>query len=807
MTSVVVSDGGGNIVEYVTVVEESQQPTEEEDQEEVVQQEVEAVIMEEEVEEVDEVDEVDEVEEAEGVVLQEEGCPAVIVEEVPSAQVDECYSAQVLVYDDGTYLMQDVAEEQEVVTEVAESVEMSGPDMVCFDKTFEAAEALLHMESPGGLHNERNAAEDVMMETVVEVSTECGPIEEETFPIPPECEPAAKKKRGGRKPKTHQPASNGSFDLGIKKRPREGKGNTTYLWEFLLELLQDKNTCPRYIKWMQREKGIFKLVDSKAVSRLWGKHKNKPDMNYETMGRALRYYYQRGILAKVEGQRLAYQFKDMPKNIRVIDDDEGSEDVEDGEGMVSGQHLVHQQAPTSLGASSPSTNQPQQTYVTVIPSNAGTRPIRAMPVVMTNSLGHVTLNSSPILTTTTGVPVTLANASTSAPPKLVIQALPTVLPAGSKAGEKITIITIPANQLATLMQTNPSGHVTQLIQAKPVTTQLPQASVKSAAATQTVHLAAGRSAPHLILAKPAAVAQALPQLSVQVSPSPSVPSQPLKPCSGQPETALSEERAGERARTAGGRKRARTAGGRKRARTAGGRKRARTAGGRTGRDSGREETGQDSGREETGQDSGREETGQDSGREKTGQDSGREETGQDSGREENGPGQRAGGNGPGQRAGGNGPGQRAGGNGPGQRAGGNGPGQRAGERAGRKRARTAGGRKRARTAGGEETGQDSGREETGQDSGREETGQDSGREETGQDSGREETGQDSGREETGQDSGREETGQDSGRQNGPGQRGGGNGPGQRAGERAGTAGERPFLMVFIDNDTVMNTTI
>ena len=36
------------------------------------------------------------------------------------------------------------------------SVEMSGHDMVCFDKTFEAAEALLHMESPGGLHSERN---------------------------------------------------------------------------------------------------------------------------------------------------------------------------------------------------------------------------------------------------------------------------------------------------------------------------------------------------------------------------------------------------------------------------------------------------------------------------------------------------------------------------------------------------------------------------------------------------------------------------------------------------------------------------
>lgn len=495
MTSVVVSDSGGNIVEYVTVVEEPQQ------YEQQATGEMETVLVS--AAEVEE--DVDQ-----GVVLEEEeeDCPAVIVEEVPSAQVEECYSAQVVVYGDETYLMQDVAEEQEVVTEVAETVEMSAHDMVCFDKTFEAAEALLRMESPGGLHSERSTAEDVMMETVVEVSTECAAIEEEeTFPIAPECEPTAKKKRGGgRKSKTHQPASNGSFDMGIKKRPREGKGNTTYLWEFLLELLQDKNTCPRYIKWMQRDKGIFKLVDSKAVSRLWGKHKNKPDMNYETMGRALRYYYQRGILAKVEGQRLAYQFKEMPKNIRVIDEEDAGE-AEDAEAV---QHLAHQQGTATLNTTH---SQPQQTYVTVIPTNAA-RSIRAMPVVMTNSIGQVTINSSPILTTTTGVPVTVANANTS--PKLVIQALPTMMPTASKAGDKITIITIPASQLATLMQANPSGHVTQLVQAKTVSAQLPQTSSNPA----TVQITTGRAAPQLILAKPAAVAQPLPQLSVQVSQQP-----------------------------------------------------------------------------------------------------------------------------------------------------------------------------------------------------------------------------------------------------------------------------------------------
>ncbi|XP_055745052.1 ETS-related transcription factor Elf-2-like isoform X2 [Salvelinus fontinalis] len=477
MTSVVVADGGGNMVEYVTVMEE----TEQSEEGEVVQEIVETVIGED-----------------------GEEYPAVVVEEVPSAQVEQCYAAQVLVYDDGTYLMQDVGDEQEVVTEVVETEVSSHGGAMCFDKTFEAAEALLHMDSPSSFHGDRNnTVEDVMMETVVEVSTECEPIEEDSFPIPPDYEPpSAKKKKGGRRSKIQQlqPDTNCTIDLGIRKRPREGKGSTTYLWEFLLDLLQDKNTCPRYIKWMQRDKGIFKLVDSKAVSKLWGKHKNKPDMNYETMGRALRYYYQRGILAKVEGQRLAYQFKDMPKNIRVIDDD-GDEEGEECEGEPS----EHHRAVQTLTLDPATSTQTKQSYVTVVPTASGNRTMRlAMPMVMTTTLGQMTLNSSTVFTTQ--APITLGNAHASGP-KLVIQTLPTMMPSGAKSGEKITIITIPAAQLAQLTQGNLSaqlsGQLAQLIQAKPVT-QLIQAKpvTQLIQAKPVTQLIQAKPVTQLIQAKP-----------------------------------------------------------------------------------------------------------------------------------------------------------------------------------------------------------------------------------------------------------------------------------------------------------------
>merc|ERR1712226_764338 len=61
------------------------------------------------------------------------------------------------------------------------------------------------------------------------------------------------------------------------------------------------------IRW-QGEMGEFVIKDPEEVARLWGERKCKPQMNYDKLSRALRYYYNKQILKKIKGKRFTYKF-------------------------------------------------------------------------------------------------------------------------------------------------------------------------------------------------------------------------------------------------------------------------------------------------------------------------------------------------------------------------------------------------------------------------------------------------------------------------------------------------------------------
>jgi hypothetical protein len=107
------------------------------------------------------------------------------------------------------------------------------------------------------------------------------------------------------------------------------------LWQFLLELLLN-DEYKEMIAWTNEE-GEFKLLNAEEVAKLWGLRKNKYNMNYDKLSRALRYYYDKNIIKKVLGQKFVYRFVAFPEMMKG----------ENGKSSLSG--LTNLSANLSLG--------------------------------------------------------------------------------------------------------------------------------------------------------------------------------------------------------------------------------------------------------------------------------------------------------------------------------------------------------------------------------------------------------------------------------------------------------------------------
>ncbi|KAM9410582.1 ETS-related transcription factor Elf-3 [Pholidichthys leucotaenia] len=133
-------------------------------------------------------------------------------------------------------------------------------------------------------------------------------------PVKTEKQECRLKRPRGRPPKNSRDLSSSSSSSssnsgvydGSKKNKHAPRG--THLWEFIRDILINPEKNQGLMKWEDRHEGVFKFLKSEAVAQMWGQKKKNSSMTYEKLSRAMRYYYKREILERVDGRRLVYKF-------------------------------------------------------------------------------------------------------------------------------------------------------------------------------------------------------------------------------------------------------------------------------------------------------------------------------------------------------------------------------------------------------------------------------------------------------------------------------------------------------------------
>uniref|UniRef100_A0A0B6ZJP0 ETS domain-containing protein n=1 Tax=Arion vulgaris TaxID=1028688 RepID=A0A0B6ZJP0_9EUPU len=109
-----------------------------------------------------------------------------------------------------------------------------------------------------------------------------------------------------------------------KERRKPGRkpgqvSNVLHLWEFMRNLLQNSE-YEGIIEWISKSEGVFRVMNSTEVARLWGeKKKNKKQMTYEKLSRSLRYSRLEGYFAELPRdknypKKLCFKFGPKSRN-------------------------------------------------------------------------------------------------------------------------------------------------------------------------------------------------------------------------------------------------------------------------------------------------------------------------------------------------------------------------------------------------------------------------------------------------------------------------------------------------------------
>ncbi|XP_040906144.1 transcription factor ETV7 isoform X2 [Toxotes jaculatrix] len=112
------------------------------------------------------------------------------------------------------------------------------------------------------------------------------------------------------------------LNLSTREKPRSSLHTANgripecrLLWDYVYQLLCD-DRYQEYIRWEDQDSLVFRVVDPNGLARLWGNHKNRDNMTYEKMSRALRHYYKLNIIKKERGQKLLFRFLKLPQDVR-----------------------------------------------------------------------------------------------------------------------------------------------------------------------------------------------------------------------------------------------------------------------------------------------------------------------------------------------------------------------------------------------------------------------------------------------------------------------------------------------------------